>query len=1103
MKNPNLIMNTVDMKRYLTILSFLQFLVLAATAQKMVTGTVTDEFGPVMGASVVELDANNRVLGGGTTNMDGQFAFKVKNDRNRLRFTYIGYKAQTLSIGNRTTFNVKMVSDATMLQETVVKGKKRSSDETFSIAQREVSQAMTTFNMAEVEGTSFGSADDALQGRIAGLDIVGGGAPGQGGQMRVRGTSTILGNAEPLVVVNDIPFESTELSNFNFDSATDEQYADLLNVNVDDILEITVLKDAASTALWGSRGANGVIQIKTKRGAVGKTKVTYSYKLTSATQPSGYSLLSGDDFSMMMKQAYFNMTQLSGTQSHSNYDYPEFRYDPNFSEFQMYDNNTDWVDAVTQHAWTHDHYLTVQGGGERANFYVSGGYYTRTGTQIGQQYDRYSTRAQLDYHVSDRMMVRTEFQFTYGDNNQNYESLLGIAYRKMPNLSIYRQDSEGRDLDEYYNILPSSPMNTQQKNLNNPVALGRLAKDNTKSYRVLPTIRLQYDFFAPEKIFLRYNGYVALDRNSAHRERFLPSEATNSTWDGTGVNASSDQNTEALTIMTENKLTWRSTFSNTDHNMQAMVSWNTSQSTSTSQFTSSYGHPGSTLTDAASAATLSALQNGNGSSRSVSMVSRLHYGFKGRYIFDANVRMDGSTKFGDDNRYGWFPGLSGKWIISDEPFMKWASEAVTLLAVRPSWGIAGRQPSSNYLYFNRLSIDTYGYMGTSAVVPSNIRLTDLKWERITSLNWGFDLELKEGLFTATLDLYHKRTNDMLFPSLAISSTSGFTSLNYKNAGVMDNDGWELTLGLNKFIKTKKFDASVSVNFASNKNTIKELDQVILDQYNNVTNFNNASSFPTRLQVDNSIGSIYGYRYKGVYSYSYDNFEQARAEGKEAPVARDAAGNVITDYEGNPKQMFYYYNSTAYRFQGGDAIYEDINNDGSIDQYDVVYLGNCNPKLTGGFSLNLHYDRFYLTAFCNFRYGNKIINQARRSLENMYYGYNQATSVNWRWRKEGDVTDVPRAVYMEAYNSLPSDRYVEDGSFLRMKYINLRYSLDKKVLAPLGLQSASLYLTVNNLFCLTKYSGVDPEVGIGNFGMCTDNSSTPRSKDWMLGVQVAF
>lgn len=1091
------------MKRILS-LAVLSLMVLHAAAQKiMVSGKVTDDFGEVIGCSVAEIDASNRVVGGTTTNMQGSYVLAVKNVNNKLRFSYVGYQTETREIGSNRKINVHLKDNTIALKGTTITAKKRSSDTTFDIPEREVSMAMTTFDMKEVEGISVTSVDDALQGRIPGLDIVGSGTPGQGGQMRIRGTTTILGNAEPLIVVNDIPFESADASSFQFDAATDEQYADLLNVNVEDIQEITVLKDAASTAMWGSRGANGVIMIKTKKGAMGKTRVTYSYKLTGATQPKGYKLLNGDDFSMMMKQSYFNMNQLTGNSSHNDYDFKEFQYDPAWSEYQMYDNNTDWVDAVTQKGWTHDHYVTVQGGGERATFYISGGYYTRTGTNIGQRYDRYSTRAQLDYHISDRMLVRTDFQFTYGDNDQNYEKLLDIAYKKMPNLSIYRQRADGSNTGEYYNILSSSQMSNSQKNLKNPVALGRLARDNRKTYRVLPTIRLQYDFFDPEKIFLRYSGYVSLDMNTEHRERFLPSECTNSSWDNSSVNAASDQNRETLKIMTENKLTWQSRFANRDHNLQLMAAWNTESSTGTSQTVTSYGHPGAGMTDASSPATLSELTNGNNASRSMSFSGRFHYSLKGRYIFDASIRMDGSTKFGDDNRYGWFPGVAAKWIVTDEKWFDGIRDVLSLFAIRPSWGVAGRQPDDNYLYFNRMAIDTYGYMGTTAVYPSNIRLTDLRWEKVTSTNFGVDLELFNGKVSGTFDWYHKRTTDMLFPDLNISPTSGFTTLDYKNVGTMDNDGWELSFAFNKFVSIGKFDASFNVNFSSNRNTIKEMDPVVLAQYNNVTDFTNSTAFPSRLQVENSIGSIYGFRYKGVYSYSYDNYDKAVAEGKTCPVARDANGNVMTDYNGNPKPMYYYYNSTAYQFQGGDAMYEDINHDGNIDQYDVVYLGNCNPKLTGGFGLNLRYDNFTASIFFNYRYGYKIMNQARRSMENMYEGYNQCTTVNWRWRKEGDVTDVPRAVYQEAYNSLPSDRYVEDGSFLRLKYITLRYSFKKNLIKKIGLNTASVYLTVNNLFCLTKYSGVDPEINIGDFGLVTDNSSTPRSRDWMLGISIGI
>ena len=1090
------------MKKILS-LSLLLLMSLQSYAQTMVTGHVSDEYGGIIGCTVVEIDNGNRVISGTTTNSEGDFALSIKDVKNKLRFSFMGYSTQTVNIGTTRKFNIRMEESAVALKETVITADKGSVDGGFNIDRRELSMAISSFNMEEMEGISVPSADEALQGRIAGLDIVGSGTPGQGGQMRIRGTSTILGNAEPLIVVNDIPFESTETSNFNFDAATDEQYADLLNVNVEDILDISVMKDAASTALWGSKGANGVIMIKTKRGAAGRTRITYSYKLTGATQPSGYKLLNGDDFSMMMKQSYFNMNQLTGNSSHSQYDFKEFQYDNTWSEYEMYNNNTDWVDAVTQRGWTHDHYLTVQGGGERATFYISGGYYTREGTQIGQRYNRYSTRAQLDYYVSDRMLVRSEFQFTYGDNDQNYESLLNIAYKKMPNLSIYRQNEDGSNTDEYYNILSNSSMSNSQKNLKNPVAVGRLARNNTKSYRVLPTIRLQYDFFDPEKIFLRYNGYVSLDMNTARQETFLPSDCTNQNWDNGSVNTASDKNTQTLKIITENKLTWQSRFANKAHDLQALVQWNTESSTGTNQYISSYGHPGTVLSDATSTATISNLNNSNTASRSISFVGRIHYGLYGRYIFDANISMDGSTKFGDDNRYGWFPGVAGKWIISDENFFERIRYIFPTLAIRASWGIAGRQPSSNYLYFNRLATDTYGYMGTTAVYPENIRLTGLRWERVTSTNIGADLEVWNNLLSVTFDMYHKRTTDMLFPNFSISPTSGFAILEYKNVGTMDNDGWELSLSLNKFIKAGKFDASFNINFASNKNTIKAMDPVVLAQYNNESVFTNTSGYPTRLQVNNSIGSIYGFRYKGVYNYSYDNYARAESEGKTAPVARNANGEVMTDYKGNPKVMYYYYNSTAYQFQGGDAIYEDINHDGSIDQYDVVYLGNCNPKLTGGFGLNLRYDNFSASLFFNYRYGNKIINEARRSLENMYEGYNQSTTVNWRWRKEGDNTVVPRAVYQEGYNSLPSDRYVEDGSFLRLKYITLRYSFPKKWIKKAKLNTASIYLTVNNLFCISKYSGVDPEISIGTFGMVTDRSSTPRSKDWMLGLSIGF
>lgn len=292
-----------------------------------------------------------------------------------------------------------------------------------------------------------------------------------------------------------------------------------------------------------------------------------------------------------------------------------------------------------------------------------------------------------------------------------------------------------------------------------------------------------------------------------------------------------------------------------------------------------------------------------------------------------------------------------------------------------------------------------------------------------------------------------------------------------------------------------------VNFAQEKNTIIELDPLILAKYNAPASSVDNGKYLSRLQENNSFGSIYGFRHKGVYQYSYENYKEGEREN--APVARDPNGKVMVDNNGTPKPMYYKYNSTKYQFQGGDVIYEDINNDGSIDEYDVVYLGNSNPKLTGGFGTTLRYGSFSAAFNFNFRYGNKIVNMARMNAENMYKDNNQTTSTNWRWRKEGDITNVPRAVFDQAYNWLPNDRYVEDGSFLRLKFMTFRYSLPTRLVSKAGFMNASLYLTVNNVFCLTKYSGVDPEIKYGDYGVTTDNSATPRPKSWTLGVNVTF
>ena len=375
------------MKRLTFILiSFFNFLI-AANAQQagdIISGTVNDEMGPVMMANVVEIDAAKRIVASAVTDMNGNFSFKLKNPKDKLRVTFVGYKTVLVPI-NKTHFNIKM-EDATQIQEVVVTAKKRAGGSGLNIPVDEISTAQQSISMQEFEGLALTTVDEALQGRIAGLDIVANsGNLGSGSSMRLRGVSTINGNANPLIVVDGNVWQTggqTIDSDMN-----EEKFAQLLNINPEDIESIAVLKDAAATAIWGSQGSNGVIEIKTKRGTRGKTRVSYSFRLTGTYQPEGYKMLNGDEYTMMLKEEYFN-PEMSDVAS----DIPELNYDKNFSEYEMYNNNTDWLKEVKKTGWRQNHYLALTGGGEKAHFRIGAGYDHETGSIIEQQLDRFSSR---------------------------------------------------------------------------------------------------------------------------------------------------------------------------------------------------------------------------------------------------------------------------------------------------------------------------------------------------------------------------------------------------------------------------------------------------------------------------------------------------------------------------------------------------------------------------------------------------------------------------------------------------------------------------------------------------------------------------------------
>lgn len=1112
---------------------------LVMAQKKVISGTVSDNMGPIMLANVTERDGNNRIVSACQTDMMGNFSMTVKSPKNKLVISYVGNKTKTVTIGNQTKFNIVLQPEGTQLKEVTIKGQRQTSGG-LNIKKKEVSVSTQTMDMSQVEGLSFTSADEALQGEIAGLDIVANsGNLGAGTTMRLRGVTTINGNAEPLIVVDDKIFDNPD-ETFDFANANEEQYASLLSVNVEDIAKIEVLKDAAATAIWGANGANGVIQITTKRGTRGKARVNFSYKFTGTWQPKGYTLLNGDDYTMMLKEEFYNPAQLSTSTSYIR----EINYDKSWGDYENWNNNTDWVDAVTQFGQMHSYNLNLTGGGQKATFRISGSYDHQTGSIIKQKLDRLSTRLVLDYNVSDRIKFSTNFALTYTNNLQNYTGLLAIAQKLAPNMSIYRQNADGTDTDEYYIMNPTgnsshtiSPYSgnyssyelSSVRALGNPVAIANEAWQKDQTYRITPDFALKYELLGTgsDQHRLTLNGRVDFDIYSRSVPNYRPGSLSTDSWTSSSYNVSTNTESNRLKIGARADLTYTPHFNNEDIFLTAMARYEMNTSKYNSQYISTYELPNGIISPTVNAA-LGSMSSGNSRSNSQDIVFNSHFSYKERYILGFSLRADGNSKFGPKNKWAYFPGASIRYNISDEKFMeKIKGNWLSILGLRASWGIVGKAPDADYLFYNTYSTSAgnYGKSGSTYPVASldGLKLDDLSWEKTESYNLGFNLGLFDDMLEFDFDWYHKMTNDLLQKTVTIPSTTGYASVAYANVGKMKNIGWELNVNGRNFVKVGKFSISAGFNIAQNVNEIVEMDQRVLDAVNSEWSATSRGTYQNRIQTGNALGSIYGFRYKGVYQYTYDyltNLQRENnwtndqfeaeinnmlAQGKTFPVAVGSDGKVLMTSTGLPQRMVYNYNegSSTYSFQGGDAIYEDINHDGQINALDIVYLGNSLPKVSGGFNFTFKYGNWSIKPRFMYRFGNKVVNAARMSLEEMYNTYNQCATVNWRWRKDGDVTPIPRAMYNTAYNFQGSDRYVEDGSFVRFQNLQVSYNFPGKTIKQIGLNQLQIYGSINNIWCWTHYSGVDPEVSTGGWGVATDSSQTPRSKSFTVTVNVGF
>jgi TonB-linked SusC/RagA family outer membrane protein len=1136
-----------NIRTYITVGALCSAMTISAQDHR-ISGTVSDEFGPVIGCNVIEKDANNRNVNATITDVNGNFQLAIKNPKNKLVVSYVGYKTFSQVIGSQTNFQVQL-KDANELGTVTVTAKQRFRGDGLSIPKDEVSVATQTMNMDIVDGLAFTSADEALQGQIAGLDIVANsGNLGAGTTMRMRGVTTINGSSEPLIVVNGNIMDVPDAKDTDWSTATEETYSSLLSINVNDIESIDIMKDAAATAIWGARGANGVISIKTKRGKRGKIRIDYNFSLQGNWQPKGYNLLSGDEYTMLMKEELYNPTQNPSATTNIN----ELNYNKSWAEYNNWNDNTDWVKAVTQTGWNQSHGLTISGGGEKAVFRISANYDHQTGTIIKQVLNRFSTRLNLEYYVSDKLKFTTEFPLTYTKNQKSYANILGKALSMAPNMSIYREDGNGIDTNEYYIMLPSAEKDEygssisgtsslqlkSVRDIGNPVAIANLAWNNESTYRITPDFRINYYFLGNDdhKTRLDYEGQVYLDIFSKSNPTYCPGSLSTNGWKDNSYNLYTMDDYNSFQFQTRHQLIFTPKFKNEDIAWMMLGRWELTSGTSYGQNVSErklpLGAQSPTLP-----AEISNMSTSNGEWRSMAGVFSTHLSYKGRYNADFTVRADGTTRFGDNNKWGYFPGMSVRWNISDEPWMKWSRKVLSMLAFRPSWGVNGRTPSSEYLQYAKYAAGSQ-YGNGNTLLPSTrvdgLQLSDLKWEKTTSWNMGANLGLFDDMIEADFNYYYKKTKDLLNPGVAISSQTGYTTLAWKNIGSMENKGWEFNITAKKFIKAGKFSMDASFNIAQNFNKITEMDQTVLDGINEDWSADSRGKYFKRIQVGNALGSIFGLRHKGVYQYSYDYLENLRRQGyvmegnekimirdnndlvdylnnrflpagKTAPIALNRDGKVITGADGKPLRMT--YNSKdggeTYKFDGGDVIYEDVNHDGTINSLDMVYLGNSNPKFSGGFGFTFRYGNWSLRTNFVYRTGFKVVNFARMGVEKMYDTTNQSTAVNWRWRKNGDMTEIPRALYNYGYNWLGSDRYVEDASFLRFSYVSLSYDVPKKFLKSVGLNTLRFDLSGQNIFVWSKYSGTDPEHANNGWNFASDSSQTPRSKSFTLRMRIGI
>jgi len=1040
------------MKKILNIYSLLFLLFFSAginaqnttpLIQSKLDGTVVDDITnqPIIGASITIKGTTHGVV----TDAEGKFYFQTgQKFPYTLIVSYIGYKKAEVVVDKNPVI-IHLKEERQELDELVVVGygTQKRKDITGSVA------SVPKANLSQVTS----SADNLLRGAVAGVVVTqSSGRPGASSSVRIRGGNSITAGNEPLYVVDGIL-----IYNDNSNSSAGVSFAGaslnvLSTINPADIESIEVLKDASATAIYGSRGANGVVIITTKKGTKGQDNISYQGYFGFQNISKKLDLMNASQWARLRNDVQASIGQA-----------------PSFSDAQIEafktSGNYDWQSAAFRTAApVQNHQLSFSGGDERSRYAISAGYFDQEGIVLGSDFKRISLR--VNYEKNYSQTFKFGVNANYSNSVSNGVGTTGNGRTPNPLVSVVLTAPVVpiKNEDGSYNVTNNIYATSVNGYVPNPINDLENTINETKINRILTSL------FGEYKISKKLTAKVAVsgDVLNTKQNYYAPSHTT--TGAGTkGLASVGDRLVSS--VLNENTLNYNTTFGE-NHKFSALGGY-------TLQYTQGEIVNAGANTFINDNNTSDALQDGvavkpySEAYESVlkSWLARVNYSYRGKYNLTLSARADGSSRFGSESLWGYFPSAGFSWNITDEEFAN-NIKGVTEAKLRITAGTTGNQEIGNYLSLASMGSVNYSFGGTlyTGLAPTRLANPDLKWEKTDQYNLGLDLSLLDRKINFVFDVYYKKTNDLLI-SVPVPLTSGYATV-LQNIGGVENKGIEIGLTTEN-IKTENFSWNSNIVFSANRNKVVSIGNGVNQFFPVVPNGSLLQQQPVTVKVGLPLGTFWGYQTNGIF--------QTQEEINTQPKINSLANTKI-----------------------GDRKYVDTNGDGVITALDKGDLGSSQPKFVGSFSNTISYNDFDLNFSFQGSYGGKIFNALNQQLEISTLGTNAAATLEDRWTPTNPGNEVPRA--SSSPLGIVSERYVEDASFLRLKLITLGYTLPKSVSKKLGTKSVKFYVSAENLITWTKYTGYDPEVSSyeqNNLYPGIDFGSYPNSKTFISGLNVTF